>query len=192
MIANKITYRLALILLATSITFTPVITADAAEVKIGAVNIQSVLNDSEAGIQAIEKLKVKMEKESRILKAKQDVYKKLAQDFEQQRLVSRPEVLEEKERDLIKIKRELEAYGQDTRRMFQQSQKRMTGKIMTDIRVIIKDYAKKNNYTMMVENSDTPTPFGGFVIYVDDAADITSAIIKIYNEQYKANASSKK
>lgn len=192
MTANQITYRFVFVMIATSLAFTTFSTADAAEIKIGSVDIQAVLNESESGKEAVDKIKAAMERESEILQSKQEAFKRLEHDFEQQRLVSRPEVLEEKERELIKMKRDLEAYSQDTARMFQRTQKRVTNKIMAEIKAIIKDYAKKNKYTLMVENSETPTPFGGFVIYVDKTADITPAIIKIYNDQYKAGISSDK
>ncbi|VAX17985.1 hypothetical protein MNBD_NITROSPINAE04-132 [hydrothermal vent metagenome] len=192
MIENQKTHRIVLIMIAISLAFAVFTKAEAAEIKIGSVNIQSVLNSSEAGKYAVEKLKASMEKEAGVLKSKQEAFKRLEKDFEQQRMVSRPEALEEQERELLKMKRDLEAYSQDTRRMFQRSQTRVTNKIMVEIRQIIKGYAKKNNYTMIVEDSDTPTPYGGFVIYVDDASDITPAIIKIYNDQFKASVSSKK
>jgi len=192
MIEKQTTHSFVFIMIAMSLAFAVFSRADAAEIKIGSVNIQTVLSNSDAGKKAVDKLKASMEKEAKILKSKQEAFKRLEQDFEQQRMVSRPEVLEEKERELLKMKRDLEAYGQDTRRMFQRSQTRVTNKIMIEIRKIIKDYAKKNSYTMIVEDSDTPTPYGGFVIYVDDAADVTPSIIKIYNQQFKASASSEK
>ncbi len=164
----------------------------AAGPKIGSVSIQTIINDSEAGRDALEKLKAKMEKESKILKSKQEALRSLEKDFEQQRLVSRPEALEDKERELIKMKREIELYNQDTRRIFQRSQTRMTNRILAEVKKIIKDYAIKNNYTIIVENSEGPTAFGGFVVYVDQTLDITPAILMIYNEQYKSESSKDK
>jgi Skp family chaperone for outer membrane proteins len=59
-------------------------------------------------------------------------------------------------------------------------------KLVADVNRIIKDYAKKNGYTMVVEKGDSPNMMGGFVIYADESVDISSAIVKMFDEEQKA------
>ncbi len=166
--------------------------AYAAEMKIGSVNLQILINESDMGLDAIKKMKANIERENNILKGKQKAYKKLEQDLEQQRMMSRPEVLEEKEQELLRKKREIELYKQDTRRTIQRHQARVTSGIVKKVKAVIVDYAKANGYSLILEGSEGPAKMGGFIIYASEKVDLTNTILKLFNEKYKAGELDKK
>jgi len=166
--------------------------AHAAEIKIGSVNMQTIINESDMGIDAIKEMKAKIEKENKILKGKQTAYKKLEQDLEQQRMMSRPEVLEEKEQELLRMKREVELYKQDTRRSIQRHQARVTSDIVKKVKAVVKGYAKANGYSLILEGSEGPAKMGGFIVYASKEVDLTNTITKLFNKKYKAGELDKK
>jgi outer membrane protein len=167
----------------------PVKSADASEVKakIGTVNMQVILDGSEAGKKALAELKTKAEKEKENLEKKLEAVKKLEKEIESQRMVAKEGALSEKEQELKRLRRDLEAAKEDTQTSFQKMQAQIMRKLVGDANRIIKDYAKKSGYTVVLEKGDSSNMAGGFVIYADDAVDISSAIVKAYDEEYKAS-----
>lgn len=167
----------------------PVKAAGASEVKtkIGTVNMQAILDGSEAGKKALAELKAKAEKEKENLEKKLDAVKKLEKEIESQRMVAKEGALSEKEHELKRLRRDLEAAKEDTQTSFQKMQAQIMRKLVGDVNRIIKDYAKKNGYTIVLEKGDSPNTIGGFVAYADDSVDISSAIVKAYDEEYKAS-----
>lgn len=162
--------------------------ADASDVKvkIGTVNIQVILDNSEAGKKALAELKAKAEKEKDNLEKKLEAVKKLEKEIEGQRLVAKEGALNEKEQELKRLRRDLEATKEDTQSGFQKMQAQIMRKLVGDVNRIIKEYAKKNAYTVVLDKGDAPNMIGGAVIYADEAVDISSAIVKAYDEEQKA------
>lgn len=162
--------------------------ADASEVKtkIGTVNIQGVLDNSEAGKKALADLKSKAEKEKENLEKKLEAVKKLEKEIESQRLVAKEGALSEKEQELKRLRRDLEATKEDSQTSFQKLQAQIMRKLVGDVTRIIREYAKKNGYTMVLEKGESPNMIAGFVLYADEAVDISSAIVKVYDEEQKA------
>lgn len=162
--------------------------ADASEVKtkIGTVNIQVILDGSEAGKKALAELKSKAEKEKDNLEKKLEAVKKLEKEIESQRLVAKEGALSEKEQELKRLRRDLEATKEDTQTSFQKMQGQIMRKLVGDVNRIIKEYARKNGYTLVLDKGESPNMMGGFVIYADDSVDISPAIVKAYDEEQKA------
>lgn len=159
-----------------------------AETKIGGVNIQAVLDNSEAGKKSLAELKGKAEKEKGVLEQKLDSIKKLDKELEASKLVAREGALADKETDLRKQKRDLELYRDDIQQTLQKTQSTIMRKLLSDIMRITKEYAQKNGFTLVVERGDTSsTVLGGVVLYLDQAADITNIVIQIYDQEYKNN-----
>lgn len=162
--------------------------ADASEVKtkIGTVNIQNVLDNSEAGKKALADLKSKAEKEKETLEKKLEAVKKLEKEIESQRLVAKEGALSEKEQELKRLRRDLEATKEDSQTSFQKLQAQIMRKLVGDVTRIIKEYSRKNGYSLVLEKGESPNMIAGFVLYADEAVDISSAIVKVYDEEQKA------
>jgi len=161
--------------------------ATAADMKIGTVKIQTIINDSAAGREALNKLKVMMEDEGRRLQDKQKELKRLESEYDQQKLVSRPEVLEEKEFEIIKMRRDLESYRNDSSTLLRRAQAKASQGIINDVQKIIQEYAAKNGISIVLENSAGVSAQGGVVAFADESIDITAAVIKIYDEKVKGS-----
>ena len=182
---NFIFYIMVAVLMVTA----PIATA--ADSKIGVVSMQTVINDSQAGKDAIIKLKKKAESEKVKLDGMGKEYKSLQDNYDQKKLFSRPEVLEQMEEDLLTKKREIELYRDDTRNRLQRSQARITGEVIKQGKKTISEYAQKNNFTLVVEKSEGMSAMAGLVLYADESIDLTKTVIKLFDEQYKAGIAGK-
>lgn len=163
--------------------------AQAAETKIGVVNMSSVVNDSAAGLDALNDLKSMAEKENATLKRKQESLRAAEKELEQlqKSSVAKPQAVAEKESEVFKARRELEIYQEDTRRALQTAQNRSLGALLNNIKKIIADYAKQNGYTLILKQDDSPPPFEGAVMYADNSVELTATVIRIFNQQYQAS-----
>ncbi len=163
-----------------------------AENKIGVVSMQTVINDSQAGKDAIVELQKKAEGEKAKLEIKAKEFKTLQENYEQKKLFSRPEVLEKMEQEIINKKREIELYQEDTRRSLQRSQARITGEVIKNAKEIISEYAKQNGFTLIVERSEGISAMAGLVLYANESIDLTKTVIELFNDEYKASRAGKK
>lgn len=184
---NNMFKKLILVLPAFMLVALAAVPAPAVELKIGSVDMQAVFNKCMAGQDALENLKNLAERETKEFQSKQEAFQKLEKEFERQRFASRPEALEEKERELLMAKRELEFFKEDTNRSMKRVRARLTAKIIKDLKNVVADYAKKNGYTLILETSEGLMASSGVVLYSDDSIDLTKTIVKLYDEQYKAS-----
>ena len=161
-------------------------TADAAAPKLGAVNLQIVLDKSDAGKKALESLKSRAVHERKVLEQKRDAIINLEKELDSQKMMMRPETISEKERALKKLKREFKLYREDTESMFKQEQGRVMRKVINDIMRVIKKYGKDNGYTLIMEKGDGANMGGPVVLYIDSSIDLTADVIKILNKEEKA------
>ena len=162
--------------------------AQAAEMKIATVKIQVIINESAAGKEAVAKLKAMMDEEGKKMQERQKDLKKLETEYDQQKLIARPEVAEEKEYEILKLRRDLESMKTDTSAVFRRAQSKASQAIINDVQKIIADYAKQNNISVVLENSMGLSAQGGLVAHADESIDITSAVIKIYDEKSRKGA----
>ncbi|MGK7346554.1 MAG: OmpH family outer membrane protein [Candidatus Nitrospinota bacterium M3_3B_026] len=156
--------------------------------KIGGVNLQDILDGSKAGQEALAELKEQAEKERKALQNKQEAVQKLKKEIDQQRLMLSTAAIMEKERRLRRMQRELELYRDDIQELLQTAQARVMRKLLDDVMTIIKEYGEKHGYTMILEKGEAANVMGGFVLYMDEAVDLTPEIIRIYDEKKKSGA----
>jgi outer membrane protein len=176
-------YRLFAIAAAALITLSVSAAPASAETKIGAVNLQKVMDNSVAGKAALTKLKSEAEKASNTLKGKADAIQALEKEIEGQRMMMRPETLAEKDQKLRSMKREFELLREDTKNDIQRKQGMVTRKLVTDVMRIIKEYGTKNGYSLVVETGTGGTMMGPIILFTDEAIDITAEIVKIYDKE---------
>ncbi len=182
---KKIMAVTAVLVIMFAITMNKETRAQDTALKLAVVNMKTILNKSEAGVAAVKMLKALAEKETKALQEKQKALKKLETEFEKQRIVSKPAVLEKKEREIIRARRELELSKEDTRRNVQRTQARETQRVVNEVRKLLAEYAKINGYTMVLEKNDNASPIGSAVLFADPTLDITADIVQLYNKQYR-------
>ena len=167
-------------LLAALLAFAVAVPATAADYKIGTVDLQRALNESDAGKKAKEKFKTEVDKlQAELAKQKQDI-EKMKEDVEKRAMVLKEEERRELEKEYQRKLRDFQRTYKDAQADLQARDGELTAEILQELAGVIVEYGAKASYTMILEASNT-----GAVLYHSSTVDVTDAIIKEYNAKTK-------
>lgn len=167
------------ILLLLLLTFFAAATVSAADVKIGYVDLQKALNNCEAGKVAKEKISVKVKEYETQIEQKQKDLKKMKDDLDKQGLILSEDKRAAKKRDFDQKLKDLERFTKDIQDELQQQDAEFTRQIITDFSKIINDLGAKEGYTAIFEKTESA------LLYADQKADLTDKAIKAYDASLK-------
>lgn len=151
----------------------------AAEAKIGYVDLQKALNQSEAGKAAKEKIGKTVKEYEGTVETRQKELKKLKDELDKQSLVLAEEARAAKERDYQQKLKDFQRFTKDIQEELQQKDAQFTQKILKDLIQIIKEIGQKEGYTLILEQTESS------LLYASDKIDITNQVIKTYDGRQK-------
>ena len=166
-------YWLVIATLALSVSF-----ASAQErMKIGYIDVQRVIAESQSGKRAKERFQVQVKKaEADVQKERQDL-ERLKSDLDKKGLLLKEEERRSMEADLQKrsviLQRTMNDYQQDLR----QKESEIMSEILKEVEQIVNEVGKAEKFTLIFERSQ--------IIYSDQGIDITSKVIETYNSRVK-------
>ena len=173
------TKNLAIAFLGVSFVVGGVVQANAANtttaIKVGYVDLQRSLNETGQGKKAKAKLEADKKKKQTELDKKQKELQTFAAELEKQRVVLKPDVLRQREKELQ------EKYVALQERYFQLQQELakaealLVREIFGKAQPVIQEIAKRDNYTMIIEKNE------GAVLWGAPALDITAEVNKKLN-----------
>ncbi|HOP39953.1 MAG TPA: OmpH family outer membrane protein, partial [Geobacteraceae bacterium] len=140
--------------------------------KLGYVDIQKVLNVSNAGKNAKEQLTAKVKEYQADLNRKQDELKKLKDVLEKQGSLLSESAKAVKERDYQQKLKDLQRMQKDAQDDLRAKDEELTRNILTDIEKVVQEYGRKNNYTFIFVRNES-------MIFVDEKADLTDQILTL-------------
>ncbi|MFN8627527.1 MAG: OmpH family outer membrane protein [Candidatus Binatia bacterium] len=143
--------------------------------KIGFVDMQRALLETDAGKKAQQELKDRTEKVQSKLKKEKDEIDGLRERLEKQATTMKSEERSKLEDDYRKKARAFDNEVQDSQVELQKKEKELTGAILKDLQTIILDYGQAENYTVILSTDS------GAVIYGAKSADVTDTIVQRYN-----------
>jgi Skp family chaperone for outer membrane proteins len=120
--------------------------------------------------------------------------RRMKKDFETARAESGNRVLNEEARDkrmelaenklleLMEYENRIRETGQSRQKQFADEQRRLLRQLVADIRVVVKDYAKKNGYQLVLDASGVSVSGIEPVVYAEETTDITADIEKLLNK----------
>jgi len=152
-----------------------------AETKIGYVDLQRALNESEAGKKAKDEFKGQVDKLQGSLKRQKDDLESMKEKIEKKAAVMKDEERLELEEDYRKKLRDFERSYKDTQADLQRKDQELTADILKDLQEIIREYGDQEGYTVILEASGT-----GF-LYGAKGADITETVLEQYNAKRPAS-----
>jgi outer membrane protein len=145
------------------------------------VDLQRALNECDSGKKAKESFKVQVDKlQADLAKQKTDI-EKIKEEVEKKGMVLKEEERKNIERDYQRRLRDFQRTYKDSQAELQQKDTELTAEILRELQEVILDYAAKNNYTLVLEASNT-----GAVLYNSRSIDITEPVIEAYNAKRKA------
>jgi outer membrane protein len=153
--------------------------------RIGYVDLQRALNESDVGKKAKEEFKVQVDKLQAQLKKQKDEIDNLKDQLEKKSLVMKEEERSNLEEDYRRKLRDFERNYKDSQADLQKKDNELTGAIIHDLQDVIRSYGERENYTLIFEGGSAA------VLYGAKSADLTDAIIHEYDGSHPAKGKKK-
>lgn len=150
------------------------------ELKIGYIDLQRVINESEAGKDARQRFSEEVKRRQEELNKRQKELRDLQEEYRKKVSILKEEAKKEKEREIAEKSRSIQEFITISERELRRRESQLTRDIIRDIRTIVRDYAKEKGYTYVFEKME------GGILYGPEGDDLTEEIIKRYNEKYRA------
>jgi outer membrane protein len=147
--------------------------------KIGCIDFQKVLNESDAGKKAKADLEILVKSKQTTIDEKGKTIEKMKADLEKQASVLSAEAKKSKEEELEKVLREYQRLVQDSQTEVKKKELELTDAIIKDMRQLVEKIGEEGGYTLIMEKT------GGMVLYSTKDIDLTDVVIKRYNQSKK-------
>lgn len=151
--------------------------AQAADVKIGAVNVTRVFSQAPQAEEARKKLEEEFGSSKRELEALQEDIIAKQEKLQREGPVMGAGDRAALERDIIADTKDLRRRSEDFQEAFSRREKELFVSLQTGVYKTIVEKAEKENYDLIV---------GEGVIYASDQVDITEALLKALRDDFKA------
>lgn len=153
--------------------------AYAAELRIGYVDIQRALNESEAG----KKAKVVMESEYQKFQTEIAQRRKEIQDFQEtlqkQGMMLSEKARKEKEKDYQNKVKDFKRWGEDRQGELKQKEIELTKAALQGLGTVVKKLGEEEKFTLILEKNEA------IVLYASGTIDLTDRVIKLFNSTNK-------
>jgi outer membrane protein len=147
--------------------------------KVGFIDLQKVMLESEKGKQAKKVLTDEAEKLKKSLTQKQDELQKLKDALEKQSATITPEARAEKEKQYQAKLKDYQRVAADYQTELQQKDNEAAQKLLNELQDVVKRLGDTEKYTLILERSAAGILFGS------PSADLTDRVIAMYNESVK-------
>lgn len=153
--------------------------AIAADLKVGIIDMQRIVEKSEPGQKAMEELKDDLTKMKSKLDSKKAELEKLNQDIQKQSVMLSQEAKSDKQ---LEFKRKLRDF-QDLRKSYQKKaqnkEQELSGPIVQKLAEIIDAYGDEHNYSFIIDKRNSG------LVYGSDALEITEKIMVELNKAWR-------
>lgn len=146
-----------------------------AQVKIGVVDLQRALNETEDGRKAKEQLKKLFDSRQKTLDKQQDGLRAMKDDLEKQKSVLSKEVLAKKLEEYQKAFAELQTTYMEYQRELGSKEGDLTKDILERMHQIARRIGQTEGYSVILDRGEAG------VIYVPSTYDLTDVLIQRYN-----------
>jgi outer membrane protein len=147
-------------------------------VKLGCVDIQKILLNSDAGKEAKEQLAGKANKYEGEKNSREEELKRLKAELEKQNVLLSESTRSAKEKDYQQKLKEYQRFLKDAQDDLQARNDELTNKIVEQIVKMVQEYGRRNGYTFLFVKNDG-------MIFVDDKADMTEDLLRMFNASRK-------
>ena len=150
--------------------------------KIGFIDLQKVMLESEKGKAARKALTDEAEKLKKNLTQKQDEIQKLKDTLEKQGATITPEARAEREKQYQAKLKDYQRLASDFEAELRQKDVEASTKILKDLEEVVKRLGDTEKFTLIFERTQSSVLFGS------PSADVTDKVIALYNESAKRAA----
>jgi len=146
-------------------------------IKIGFIDIQRIIAESQAGKKAKDRFQAQVKKaEADVQKERQDL-ERLKNDLDKKGPLLKEEERRNLEADFQKRSVSLQRTMGDYQQDLQRKNNEMMAEILKELEQVVTEIGKADKFTLILERSQ--------ILYSDQATDITSRVIEVYNSRVK-------
>ena len=150
---------------------------DLDDMKVGYVDLQTALNESEAGQKAKKTFKAQMSRMEKKLANRKKKIDKLKAELEKKALLLKEDERIALQRDYRHEARDFKRLYEDSKQELELKDKELTSRILVELRQIVYDIGEQGNYTVILEGNNTVVLFGS------KAIDLTKTVISSYDKK---------
>lgn len=143
--------------------------------KIGIVDLQRVIRDSQAGKTAKAAFEREFQDKRRIIEQKTEQLSRMKQDFIAKASVMEENARKQKAEEIDRIEKDLNRTRDDFRDELQKRDFELTQKILSELEGVIQKIGDSDGYVIIIEKTE------GGVIYAAKGVDLTDKIIQAYD-----------
>ena len=144
-------------------------------VKIGILDLQKCLDQSESGKKAKKILQDKSERVKKDLSLKRDELKKVREEFAKKSSVLNAEVRREKEKEMVRKEEDFRDQVQEKEEEMRKDEYSSMQPLLNDLFEVTTKVAKDEGFTLILEAKSG-------VVYFNKTIEITDKVIKLFNE----------
>jgi len=149
--------------------------AHGAEIKIGYVDMQRALNESEAGKEAKVAVESEYQKFQNEIVQRQKELKALQETLQRQELMLSEKARKERERDYQNKLKEFKRWGEDRQGELKQKERELTKATLNGLGGTVKKLGEQEKFTIILEKNEA------IILYASSAIDLTDRVIQIFN-----------
>lgn len=143
--------------------------------KIGFINMQTIIQNSNAGKKAAEDFKKLFARKQENIKSMENEVKKLKDELDKQGAVMTASARGDKETAYQRKMRDYQILVDDTNKELQKRDQEYSQQLIPEILKVVRAIAEKEKYTVIMDISTMPLP------YFDKAGDISKKVIDDFN-----------
>jgi len=151
-------------------------TSGAEGIRVAVIDINKILNESDAGQAAKKKMEARYEELKKTIDAKQEEARKLKEEIDRQKVMLGKEKLKEKEDALQAKVGELQKLTQEGEREMQARQGEMTREVLKVVEAQLDVVVKAEKLDLVLERTSS-------VVYSNESFDITKRVLELVNQQ---------
>jgi len=170
--------NMRIILLAAAVAAVFAGTSLAEGLRVAVIDVNKILNESEAGQAAKKKMEARYEQLKKSIDAKQEEARKIKEEIDKQKVMVGKEKLKEKEDALQAKLNELRQATQEGEKEMQTRQAELTREVLKTVEGKVEAVVKADKLDLVLEKS-------AGVIHHNDSMDITQRVLKMVNEDAK-------
>jgi outer membrane protein len=152
--------------------------------RVGIIDVNKILNESQAGMAAKKKMEARYEELKKKVDAKQEEARLLKEELDKQKVMLGKEKLKEKEDALQAKVNELRQLTQEGEKEMQTRQGEATREVLKQIEVQVDALVKAEKMDLVLERS-------AGVVYFNESMDITQRVLDMVNKGGKAAGAKK-